>query len=652
MGTTYHALERHGDAVESYKKALQINPGSPEVHNNLGVTLHALGRFDEAIECYRTAQQINSRHVEAHNNLGITLAELDRPNEAIDCYEAALRLYPGFADARNNLGRALASLGRHDEAIESYAIALEINPHEPKAPNNLGISLSALGQHAQAIDYYGRALEIDPTYVDAYNNLGNSLAEMDRCDEAIESYSKALAIDPDQGLVAAQRLHLMAHMCDWAALAHHRDAIPSLGVTGDVVSPFAMLSLEDNPERHFVRARRYAADRFGTIEQRPVAPPAEAKQHLRIGYFSADFHSHAVMHLMARLFALHDRNRFVVEAYSFGPDKRDDMRARLVDTFDEFYDVQQESNREVAALARRNGVDIAVDLNGYTEHARTGIFAHRAAPVQINYLGYPGTMGAPFMDYIVSDKTVIPETHRQHFSEKMIYLPHAFMVNDNTRAISDGPLTRAAFGLPETGFVFCCFNNNNKIFPEEFDLWMGLLKQIDGSVLWLRRANQWAVGNLRTEAQARGIDPDRLIFAEMLPFPEHLARHRLADLFLDTFNYNAHSTASEALWAGLPIVTRRGQGFPARVAASLLTAVEVPELITETANEYEALAVSLATDPDRLTGIKAKLQQNRETTSLFDTERFTRHLEAAFQQAYQRFSDGLPPDTIIVEGAA
>jgi predicted O-linked N-acetylglucosamine transferase (SPINDLY family) len=353
------------------------------------------------------------------------------------------------------------------------------------------------------------------------------------------------------------------------------------------------------------------------------------------------------MYLMAKLLEGHDRSRFEIHAYSFGPDTDDEMRQRTRKGVEFFHDVRALSSEEIAKQARKDGVDIAIDLMGHTENARPEIFVYRAAPIQINYLGYPGSMGG-HMEYIIADQTLIPEGHHDHYAEKIIYLPHPYMPSDDEREISGKEITRNEMGLPEQGVVFCSFNNIYKIGAREFAIWLNLLDSVPGSVLWLKGTNPWATRNLRKEAQRRGVDPNRIIFTERVPMAEHLARHRLADLFLDTFHYNAHSTASDALWAGLPVVTLMGQGFPARVAASLLNAIGLPELITHSAEDYERLSLELARDPEKLAALKGKLAGLRKTSSLFDTERFTRNLENAYAQAYRRYFEGNAPDHIHV----
>ncbi|HUO02147.1 MAG TPA: hypothetical protein VMU31_05165, partial [Rhizomicrobium sp.] len=389
-------------------------------------------------------------------------------------------------------------------------------------------------------------------------------------------------------------------------------------------------------------------ERFTTADLGSFTPPSAKPARIRIGYFSANFHNHAVMYLMAQLLERHDRTRFEVHAYSYGPDTNDEMRQRTRKGVEFFHDVRTSDSRAIAEQARRDGIDIAIDLMGHTENARSEIFVYRAAPVQIHYLGFPGTTGMSSIDYLIADGTIIPEDHEAFYSEKIIRLPHTYLPSDDDREISPRSMTRAEIGLPEHGVVFCCFNNSYKIGPREFAIWMRLLGGIEGSVLWLSGTNPWAEANLRAEARKQGVDPKRIIFTERLPMAEHLARHRQADLFLDTFHYNAHSTASDALWAGLPIITVIGRGFPARVAAGVLATIGLPELVTQSAQDYERLALELAREPEKLVALKAKLAGLKVNSPLFDTERFTRHLEDGYAQAYQRYLDGNAPAHITV----
>ena len=453
---------------------------------------------------------------------------------------------------------------------------------------------------------------------------------------------------PDYAGTQAQKLHLQAHICDWDEAKDDLTFLADLGIRKEDVPPFTLLALEDDPSRHRLRSENHANKKFSQNATINFVAPNQKSKRLRIGYFSADFHNHATMYLMAQVFTKHDKSNFEVLAFSYGINTQDEMRQRLVNDVDTFHDVSDMSDLEIIDLARKERLDIAVDLKGYTEGNRLALFAYGLAPVQISYLGYPGTLGTKFIDYIIADPIVIPEDKRPYYSEKIIYLPNAYQPTDNTRKISDKAITRAEMGLPDNGFVFCCFNNNYKISPKEFDIWMRLLGKVDDSVLWLFKSNRWAEQNLKREAERRGIVAERLIFAEKLPQAKHLARLKLADLFLDTFNYNAHTTASDALWADLPIVTKLGEGFAARVAGSLLSALDLPELTTNNETEYEKLALELATNREKLASIKQKLAINRSSKPLFNTELFTKHLEDGYQRAYQRYFEGKKAATIYV----
>ena len=638
-------LQRFDDALASLDRAISLDPGDAETHSNRGSALQKMGRADDALAGFDMAIALAPLYAEAHGNRGILLKDMGRLDEARDAIDRAIALKPDFAAAHSNRGLVMLALGRPDEAVADSDRAIALNPGFAEAHCNRGVALFALGRPQDAIDSYDAAIALRPGHGDAHYNRGNALQELKRLDAALDAYRSAVACDAGQAEAANQIVYLQARLCDWSG-----DAPPAPcpeQIARDAVTPFAMLIAEDDAARHLLRSQAFSARRHGHARAAPAFAAATGAR-LKIGYFSADFHDHATMYLMARLFELHDKSRFEVHAFSYGPAKQDAMRARLVDAVDAFHDVPHLDDGSIAALSRQQGIDIAVDLKGHTQHARSGLFAHRAAPVQIAYLGYPGSMGADFIDYMIADPVVIPAGHRRFYSEKIIALPDSYQVNDEQRAIADGPADRAAHGLPEDGFVFCSFNNNYKIAPDSFDIWMQLLAKVDGSVLWLLNDNVWAEANLRREAGARGIDPARLVFAGRAALPEHLARHRCADLFLDTFNVNAHTTASDALWAGLPVLTRLGDSFASRVAGSLLHAVGLPELVTGSAAAYEALALDLATDGGRLAALRDRLAANRSTMPLFDTARFARHIERAYELAHARYRDGLAPDHIDV----
>ena len=645
------ALKDKGEldiAIDSYKQAINIKPDHAKAYYNMGIALKDKGELDAAIDSHKQAIKIKPDHAGAYYNMGNVLNEKGELDAAIDSHKQAIRIKPDHAEAYNNMGIALKDKGELDAAIYSYRQAIKIKPDYADAYNNMGNALNDKAESDAAIDRYKQALKIKPDYAEAYYNMGISLINKGEMDAAVDSYEKAIKIKPDYELAHSGKLYRQAHVCDWSGIERGREVIPKLGISAQYINPFEILPLEDAPERHRLRSEVFAKNEF---KQKPLPLASRSTQkpkRLRIGYFSSDFKEHPVAYLMAKVIETHDRNFFEVYGYSIGPAKDDKMRHRLIKGFDVFDDVQDMSDQDVALLARQDQIDIAIDLTGYTQNSRSGIFAYRAAPMQINYLGYPGTMGANFIDYIIADPILIPSDSQKHYNEKIIQLPNSYMPTDNTRIFSERELTRLEMGLPEQGFVFCCFNNNYKISPTEFDVWMRLLLKVEGSVLWLRKSNKWSEGNFCKEAKSRGIDPSRLIFADRVPMDEHLARHRLADLFLDTFAFNAHTTATEALWAGLPVVTKLGQGFAARVAGSLLSAIDLPELITETEIEYEALILDLATNPQRLAAIKQKLAANRLSKPLFNTELFTKHLEDGYQRAFRQYFDGKEPEAIYV----
>ena len=671
QGVDAHKAGQVQEAHRLYAAILKAQPKHPDANHNTGLLVVGFGKIELALPFFKTALEANPSnaqfwysHIVALIKLerlidakvlldqakskGIMGADFDQLEQRLNDANKALSFKPDDAEAYNNMGIALKEQGKPEEAIEAYNKALAFKPDYVDAYNNMGIALKDQGKLEEAIEAYNKALVIKPDYAEVYNNMGNALQDQSKLKEAIEAFKKALVIKPDYENARTQKLHQQAHICNWDSIAEDVNLIPELGTLEKHVSPFALLSLEDSPNRHLTRSKIYAKAKYPQKILSPKDKPSKRPKRIRIGYFSTDFKEHPVAYLIAKVLEQHNRDKFEVCGYSIHGPSSCEMRQRLEKSFDNFTDVQSISDRDIALQARQDEIDIAVDLNGYTKYTRTGIFAYRAAPIQINYLGYPGTLGADFMDYIVADPVLIPEDKRWHYSEQIIYLPNTYQPTDNTRIISDKVIMRKDIGLPDKGFVFCCFNQNCKISPAEFDIWMRLLTSVKGSVLWLLKSNKWAEQNLKRQAEAHGVSSERIIFAERVPQAEHLARQRLADLFLDTFNYNAHTTASDALWAGLPLVTKLGKGFAARVAGSLLNAVGLPELITESEQDYEALILKLATNPTKLAEIKEKLANNRLTQPLFNTELYTKQLEEGYQQAYQNHFDGNPPQTIIV----
>ena len=685
LGITLKDQGNLEDAIEAYEHALKLKPSYAEAHINMGNALKNQRKFEDAIEAYQRALKIRPNFTEALMNMGAALQDQGKLDAAVKAYERALKLKPGYAEAYLNMGNALRSQGTLDAAIEAYQRALSINPDYAEAHNSLGMTLHKQSQPIAAIEAYQRALNIKPDFAEAHNNMGNSLKDQGKFDAAIDAYQRALEINPDYAQVLnnmagtlqelgkldaaieankralkvkpdyaepeAQMIYQRRQICDWSLNDELNDTCARLGITTSAVPVFTMLSTEDNAERQLIRSRIWASERY---KQSPLPLPVKPMlrpKRLKIGYFSADFHNHATLYLMAGLLRDHDSAHFEVFAYSYGRITSGELRQKVEQDVDHFFDVTDKTDDAVLDLARAHGLDIAIDLKGYTGQTRSDLFQYRLAPIQINYLGYPGSMGAEFMDYIIADPTIIPASERQHYFEKVIYLPDSYQPNDDHRYIAQTNTTRADFGLPDNTFVFCCFNNNYKISPREFDIWMRILTRVEGSVLWLMKSNEWAERNLHKEAAARGVDPGRLVFAEALPHGEHLARHKHADLFLDTFNYNAHTTASDALWAGLPVITKQGNQFAARVAASLLNAVGLPELVTTTEADYEALILDLVTAPNKVEPIKAKLGANRLTQPLFDTKQYTRNFERGLQKVYELYFDGEAPHDVWVDNS-
>lgn len=678
-------LRQIDEAMLSYQSALQYQPDLAEAHNNIGAALMSLGRLDEAVACCERAIAIKSNFAAAHSNLGNALLQLDRSHEAIKSLNEALIIHPDLDNAILNRGLALIQLRQFDEAIadfnklltlqdnnatlhaaKGFALlsqgrigealphfeeALRLDPENPTNYCNLGVARSTLWQLDSAVKLFEHALELNPKQVEVLNNLGQALVRLKKLDRAASTYSQILKLKPNRKFALGTLLSVKMFMCDWdefyddmVKLEYRvREGLPT-------IYPFPFLGLTDDPHLHKLSATAYTASsayQATNIADLPTMEE-EKKEKIRIGYYSADFHNHATAYLMAELIELHDRDRFEIYGFSYGPQKNDEMKSRLYEGFDEFIEVGQYGERQIASLSRVLGIDIAVDLKGYTEGSRMGIFIERCAPIQVSYLGYPGTTALAEMDYIIGDHIVTPEGCDSDYTEKIIRLPNSYQVNDSKRKIADIEFKRQQLNLPEQGIVFCCFNNNYKILPETFDSWMRILKATDGSVLWLLSDNSWAEQNLQKQATARGVNPDRLVFAKRMPLNQHLARFRHADIFLDTFPYNAHTTASDALWAGVPVITRRGKSFASRVAASLLTSIGLADLVFETVTDYESNAIDLALDQARLNEIKNRLARNRSTAPLFDTQLFARNLENAFIQIHTLNLKGLMPDAISI----
>jgi protein O-GlcNAc transferase len=648
-GTVLTKLKRPAEALASYDRAIELKPDVAEAHNNRGNALRDLNRHTEALVSYDKAIALKPDFAEAHNNRGNGLRDLTRPAEALASYDKAIALKPDYAVAQYNRGNALTDLKRPAEALASYDKAIALKPDVAEAHNNRGNALRDLNRPAEALASYDKAIALKPDVAEAHNNRGNALRDLNRPAEALASYKKAIALKPDFEFLHGDLMYMQMTICDWSNFdSQLAQLVHKIEQAEKISHPFAVLAATNSPELQRKAAEIYALAKYPLNRALPKIAKRQRHNKVRIAYVSADFRQHAIAYSIVGFIEALDRDRFDVIGISLRSEDPSEIGQRIKRAFSKFIDVSRMSDQAVVQLMRELEVDIAIDLMGYIKGNRTNIFAQRAAPVQVSHIGFPGTMGAEYIDYIIADRIVIPLEDASFFSEKIVRMPDTYWATDRKLAIAQRTPTRTEVGLPNNAFVFCCFNNSYKITPAVFDCWMKILKQVDGSVLWLFEANATATSNLGNEALARGLSPERLVFAKRMPLSDHLARHCLADLFLDTLPYNAHTTASDALWGGLPVLTCLGETFVGRVAASLLNATGLPDLVTTTLEAYEQLAIDLATHPEKLAAIKRKLAENRLTMSLFDTQLFTKHIEAAYSAMYERYQAGLPPDHIVI----
>jgi predicted O-linked N-acetylglucosamine transferase (SPINDLY family) len=631
-------------AERIYTAILGVAPAHGDALHLLGVVRSQQKRHAEAVPLIRRALEVNPGWPVALVNLGNAERALRRHADAAATYARALELDPSLAEAANGLGIAQLALNRCDEAAESCRRAVENKPDFVEAWVNLGGAHVAAGRHEAALEAFDKAIALRPHYAVAHHNRAHALRALGRLPEAIAAYDRTLELDPSYAYVPGYAAYLRRQTCDWSDFDGTSSRLQQGVREGHpACMPFDFLPWSDDPALQLTCAQSWITASYPSLPEPLWRGERWSHARIRVAYLSSDFYQHATAVLAARLFELHDRTRFEVLGLSFGPDDGSDMRRRLAAAFDRFIDVRGLSDDEVAARVRELEVDILVDLKGYTQDSRPGIVLRRAAPIQVSYLGYPGTLGTDRVDYVIGDPYVLPPGLQPFYAERIVQLPGSYQVNDDRRRTAPELPSRAAAGLPQDAFVFCCFNNNYKITPAVFDSWMRLLRAVPGSVLWLLRDSALAERNLRREAEARGVEPSRIRFAPRVPVEQHLARHRLADLFLDTLPYNAHTTASDALWMGVPVVTCAGHTFAARVAGSLLRAVGLPELVTDSMAAYEALALGLARDRGRLAALRAHLDAAHGRAPLFDTDLFRRQLEAAFTYMWQRWQRGEPP---------
>jgi len=647
-GSSYLEVNQHSEALVLLKRAVDLEPHFPEFLYNLANCHSGLDDPLTAISLYRRVIELEPTHHQSHNNLGKALFDLNQFDEAASYFHKALELFSDSPNYLMNYGNTLNKLNQFDRALIYFDKAIAFKPGLAEAWLNKGISLLGIGLFENAIEYFDRAIAINPYCVKTLLNKAGALQDLKNYYDAVFYYEKALDLDPNADWAIGNLVFSKMKMCDWRNLKNDICTISNLVSSNmNAVHPFAYLAMVDSPNLQLQCSKIYSNFNYSAVS-RSFFSATRKNRKLRVGYYSADFNNHAVSFLTAELFELHDRNLFEIYAFSFMKSDDSPMRIRLERAFDHFLDVSSMSDSEITSSSRNFSIDIAVDLGGFTASSRPAVFASRVAPIQISYIGYLGTMGSPFIDYLISDKSIIPSEYQSFYSEKIVYLP-SYQVNDRKRSIGNNCLPREQYGLPSDSFVYCCFNDTYKISPFIFDSWMRILHAVPNGVLFLNEDNKWVVDNLRNEAELRGISAKRLIFSPRVSVDDYLARYRTCDLFLDTTPYNAGTTASDALWMGLPVLTLCGHSFASRVASSILNSVGLSDLIVNSIEQYEFLAIHLGIHPNALQSIKRRLSDNQSTASLFDSLSFTKNIESAFMVAYDRYSSNAPLDHIYIQ---
>ena len=652
VGVIFFQKKNYDLSIDYFKKAIKINPDSSEANNNLGVVLMEIKKFELSLESFKKAININPGYVDAYNNIGVIYKKLNKHNDAIYNWKKALEINPNYIHAYNNIGNTFLekkNAKSAKSAIENYEKAISLNSKFFEAYFNKGNALQELNLHEQAINSYNEAIKIKSNYAEAYYNKGNSLREMNLLDEALNEYVNAFKINSELKNLFGSIIFTKHNLCDWKNYKEDIELLEKeILKEKNISKPFSVLSISNSSLIQKKSAEIYINDKYKNINslEKKIIKNKNKNKKIKLGYYSADFRNHAMSYLLAKMFELHNKSKFEIFAFSFSPQKNDSMQNRISSAFDKFIDVHTKTDDEIAKLSREFEIDIAIDLMGYTKLNRFGVFLHKCAPIQINYLGYPGTLGSKNIDYIVADQFLIPENSQKYYSEKIIYLPHSYQVRDSSQKISEKKFTKKDLGLPENSFVFCCFNRHYKINPEIFYIWIKVLKKINKSVLWLLEDNIKTSENLKKEAIKNGINPERIIFAKRIPIEEHLSRHSCADLFIDTYPYGAHTTCSDSLWANLPVVTLIGETFASRVAGSVLNSINMQELITHTKEEYENLIINLATNLEKLNHIKNKLSLNKLTEPLFDTKLYTKNIESSYVKIYENHFNNIPIENI------
>tara|TARA_B110000971_G_scaffold124691_1_gene127643 strand:+ start:5185 stop:7281 length:2097 start_codon:yes stop_codon:yes gene_type:complete len=652
LGVANSQLGNHEVGIEFIQKAISLNQSNPMAYNNIANIFSEIQKHDQALIYINKSLSIKPENIDAISIKGKTLFSLDRHNEALQEYNKLLNFNPNHAETYYNKGILYSKLSQKENAIENYKKAIALKPDYSIAHYNLGNLYFELDKIEDAKNYFKNAIFYNQSYSDAQHNLGSCLVFLNKLDEALICFKKALSINSNDYKSYHSMIDVQLKLSDWNLLDEYIKKFENLKNYEKNNLPINMLALFDNPEMHKTISEKYLSPRLKLSVGITKRKKETLKSKIKIAYFSSDFlENNPVSYLISELIKFHNRDIFEVYGFSLKRgEPKDEIRKYFQKTFDKFIDVDNKSDEEIAELSRNLNVDIAIDLNGYTRGSRPEIFAYKVAPILVNYLGYPSTLGAKYYDYIIADKVVIPPLYKKYYTEKVVYLPDTYFVNPSNRKIFDKVPTKKEFSLPETGFIFCCFNKNYKILPATFKIWMNILLQVEGSVLWLSNMNLTAQNNLRKEAEKKGVKGSRLIFADHLSnHDNHLARYQLADLFLDTFPYNAHTTALDALWSGLPLLTCTGKTFTSRVAASLLKAINMSELITHFSKDFESKAIEIASCPIKFEEIKNKLINNKYKEPLFNGDIFKDNFEAALKKMYLNYKLGLKPTSFEIQ---
>ena len=625
-----HVSGKINDAKKLYLKLIELDSNNFLFQNLLGTTFLQLKKYNEAIKHLDISIKLNPNYAVSFGNKGIAHAEKKQYQEAISNYDKAIKIEKNFFDAYLNKGIALKNIHKYEDALKYYYLCIKVNPEHPKIYSNLGNLLLEQKKFKEALKVYNKAISLRGEFAEVYNNRGETNQQLGNYKEAIEDYSKALKINNNLSYIKGKILYAKMHINEWDNFDFQiSQLIEEIGNKKKAIIPFSLLSLIDDPKMHKDVAKKYSEDNFSFFPNKERIT-TKLKDKINIGYYSADFKNHAVLHLILDVFKNHNKSQFKIYGFNYGL-KKDKMTYEVSKYFHNFFDCTNLSDEEITNLSQKNNIHIAIDLAGYTLNSRVGIFHNNPAPIKINYLGYPGSMGAKCYDYIIADKIVLPKKEKKNFTEKILYLPNCYQANQLKIDISQKKLTKEDAGLPEKGFVFGCLNNGNKITPSIFNSWMNILKEYKESILWLLEINDEGKKNLAKEALKRDVDPKRIIFAKKLPVEEHLKRIKFIDLFLDTFPYNAHTTASEVVRMGVPIITLKGSSFPSRVSSSILKNVGLEELIVNNIDDYTNMAIKIANDKKKLWDLKNHLALKDNTKKLFDSKKFTQNLEEIYK---------------------